>query len=443
MKKLHRIVFLVLALISVGLMAWTIVVGMSAPDSNKIAGIMGLSYQYDENGNEKQDTLGNPIPVVSVEQGIEAMGTATINQMRKSDATIYGTTLEKINNLENKIAEGKEKLADAENKAVKEAEAKVAELNAKRRRTPAENNELANAQKVVEDYKKLPETLKELEAKITWAAEASDDEKVIAFAENELKGVQEQVKAANEAIEAKKGEFEPAKKLVEEMCAVANTKLVVAEGREDYVATLEEVLASKAINAAQKRELNGVKATIEAYQKLMNDRKTALDNETAYEANIPMLKTAIEEAQADQQSIMKLGKAVYYNLLWLEILMGLAILLVIAGFALNFAQNAGGIGKTIAATVVVVVSVGLAYFIATSHGWLDGVVLYVTNGVGQPMLDAAGEPIPFGIGNDPESRSVFTATDYMIADVSIWITYLAFAGAAVAALYSSVRGIFK
>lgn len=443
MKKLHRIVFLVLALISVGLMAWTIVVGMSAPDSNKIAGIMGLSYQYDENGNEKQDTLGNPIPVVSVEQGIEAMGTATINQMRKSDATIYGTTLEKINNLENKIAEGKEKLADAENKAVKEAEAKVAELNAKRRRTPAENNELANAQKVVEDYKKLPETLKELEAKITWAAEASDDEKVIAFAENELKGVQEQVKAANEAIEAKKGEFEPAKKLVEEMCAVANTKLVVAEGREDYVATLEEVLASKAINAAQKRELNGVKATIEAYQKLMNDRKTALDNETAYEANIPMLKTAIEEAQADQQSIMKLGKAVYFNLLWLEILMGLAILLVIAGFALNFAQNAGGIGKTIAATVVVVVSVGLAYFIATSHGWLDGVVLYVTNGVGQPMLDAAGEPIPFGIGNDPESRSVFTATDYMIADVSIWITYLAFAGAAVAALYSSVRGIFK
>ena len=443
MKKLHRIVFLVLALISVGLMAWTIVVGMSAPDSNKIAGIMGLSYQYDENGNEKQDTLGNPIPVVSVEQGIEAMGTATINQMRKSDATIYGTTLEKINNLENKIAEGKEKLADAENKAVKEAEAKVAELNAKRRRTAAENNELANAQKVVEDYKKLPETLKELEAKITWAAEASDDEKVIAFAENELKGVQEQVKAANEAIEAKKGEFEPAKKLVEQMCAVANTKLVVAEGREDYVATLEEVLASKAINAAQKRELNGVKATIEAYQKLMNDRKTALDNETAYEANIPMLKTAIEEAQADQQSIMKLGKAVYFNLLWLEILMGLAILLVIAGFALNFAQNAGGIGKTIAATVVVVVSVGLAYFIATSHGWLDGVVLYVTNGVGQPMLDAAGEPIPFGIGNDPESRSVFTATDYMIADVSIWITYLAFAGAAVAALYSSVRGIFK
>ena len=444
MKKLHRIVFLVLALISVGLMAWTIVVGMSAPDSDKIAGIMGMSYQYDENGNEKQDTLGNPIPVVSVDQGIEAMGTATINQMRKSDATIYGTTLEKINNLENKIAECKEKLQSAEhNKAVMEAKAKVEELKAKRRRTPAENTELANAEKLVEENKKLPETLKELEAKITWAQDASDDEKVIAYAEKELVGVQQQVRAANEAIEAKREAFDAAKKLVEEMCAVANTKVVVAEGREDYVATFEEVIASKAINAAQKRQLNAVKETIAEYQKLMNDRKTALDNETAYEANIPMLKNAIEEAQADQQSIMKLGKAVYFNLLWLEILMGLAILLVVTGFVLNFAQNSGGIGKTIAAAVIVVVGVGLAYFIAANHGWVDGVVLYVTNGVGQPMLDAAGEPIPFGIGNDPESRSVFTATDYMIADVSIWITYLAFAGAAVAALYSSVRGIFK
>ena len=123
--------------------------------------------------------------------------------------------------------------------------------------------------------------------------------------------------------------------------------------------------------------------------------------------------------------------------------MGLAIMLMIVGFLLNFAQNSGGIVKTIVAGVIVIVGVGAAYFIATNHGWVDGVVLYVTNGVGQPMLDAAGEPIPFGIGNDPETRSVFTATDYMIADISIWITYLAFAGAAVAALYSSVRGIFK
>ena len=266
--------------------------------------------------------------------------------------------------------------------------------------------------------------------------------KLVTVAPEEPNGI-EFVKKATEAVEAKKAVFDPAKKLVEDMCKVANTKIAVVEGREDYVATLDELLASKAINAVQRRQLTGVKATIDEYQKLANERKTALDNETAYEANIPMLKKAIEEAEADQFNIMKLGKAVYFNLLWLEVLMGLAIMLMIVGFLLNFAQNSGGIVKTIVAGVIVIVGVGAAYFIATNHGWVDGAVLYVTNGVGQPMLDAAGEPIPFGIGNDPETRSVFTATDYMIADISIWITYLAFAGAAVAALYSSVRGIFK
>lgn len=443
MKKIHRIVFLIIALISVGLMAWTIVVGMSAPDSDNIADIMGMSYQYDENGNEKQDALGNPIPVVSVENGVESMGTATINQMRKSDATIYGTTLEKVKNIESKIAECEQKLADNEQKALKEAEAKVAELNAIRRRTPAQNNELANAQKVVDEYKKLPETLNELKAKATWDVNASDDDKVIALAEVEFNGILEQVKKANEALEAKKADFDAAKQLVDEMCKVAEIKVAEVDGREDYAATLDELLGAKAINAAQKRQLNGIKATIAEYQKLANERKTALDNETAYEANVPMLKEAIAQAQLDQQSIMKLGKVVFYNLVWLEILMGFAILLVFVGFALNFAQNSGGIGKTIASAAIVVAVVGVAYFISTSHGWLDGVVLYVTNAVGQPMLDAAGEPIPFGLGNDPETRSVFGATDYMIADVSIWITYLAFAGAALAALYSSVRGIFK
>lgn len=443
MKKLHRIVFLVLALISVGLMAWAIVVGMSAPDSDKIASIMGMSYQYDENGEEKQDELGNPIPVVSVAQGIEAMGTATINQMRKSDATIYGTTLEKIKNIENKIAECEKQLADTENKAVKEAEAKIAELSAIRRRNAAQNTELANAQKVVDDFKKLPETLKELQAKVVWDANASDDEKVIAYAEQEFKNVQEQAQKANEALEAKKAQFDPAKALVDEMCKVANIKIAVVEGREDYAATLDELLGAKAINAAQKRQLNGVKATIAEYQKLVNERKTALDNETAFESNVPMLKDAIAQAQIDQQSIIKLGKVISYNIYWLYFLMLFAIVFVVLGFILDFFQNSGNGVKSVVAMVAVVGVCAAAYFIGQAHGWLDGVVLYVTNGVGQPMLDAAGEPIPFGLGNDPETRTVFAASDYMIADVSIWITYLAFAGAAVAALYSSVRGIFK
>jgi hypothetical protein len=98
---------------------------------------------------------------------------------------------------------------------------------------------------------------------------------------------------------------------------------------------------------------------------------------------------------------------------------------------------------TIVAGVVVIAVVAAAYYIGKSHEWMDGAVLYVTNSVGQPILDGAGEPIPFGLGTDPETRTVFNATEYMIADVSIWITYLACAGALLAALYSSLRGIFK
>ena len=171
--------------------------------------------------------------------------------------------------------------------------------------------------------------LSELKAKATWDVNASDDEKVIALAEAEFNGIQEQVKKANEALEAKKADFDAAKQLVDEMCKVAEIKVAQVDGREDYAATLDELLGAKAINAAQKRQLNGIKATIAEYQKLANERKTALDNETAYESNLPMLKEAIAQAQLDQQSIMKLGKVVFYNLVWLEILMGLAILLVL------------------------------------------------------------------------------------------------------------------
>ena len=156
MKNLHRIVFLVFALISVGLMAWAIVVGTSAPDSDKIADIVGMTCQYDENGEEKKDELGNTLSVVTTAEGIESMGVATINQMRKSDATIYGTTLEKINNIEAKIAEIEQQLANNDGKALKEAEAKVAELTAVRRRTAEQNAALEAAKKSVDEIKNLP-----------------------------------------------------------------------------------------------------------------------------------------------------------------------------------------------------------------------------------------------------------------------------------------------
>ena len=156
-----------------------------------------------------------------------------------------------------------------------------------------------------------------------------------------------------------------------------------------------------------------------------------------------MLKDAIAQAEVDQHAVVNLAKVISYNIYWLYFLMVFAIVFVVVGFILNFFQNSGSIVKTIASVVVVVGVVAAAYFISQSHGWVDGTVLYVTNEVGLPMLDAAGEPIPFGLGNDPETRTVFGADEYQIADISIWITYLAFIGAALAAAFSSVRGIFK
>ena len=443
MKKLHRIVFLVFALISVGLMAWAIVVGMAAPDSGKIADIVGMTCQYDETGEQKKDADGNTLSVTTTAEGIESMGIATINQMRKSDATIYGTTLEKINNIESKIADIEKQLASNDDKALKEAEAKVMQLSMIRRRNAQQNAELEAAKKTVEETKNLPKTLEELKAKMTWDANATEAEKVIALAEVEFKAIQDQVAKSNEAIDAKKAVFDPAKKLVEDMCQVAGVKLSQVDGRDDYAATLDELAGSKALNAMQKRQLAGVKATIAEYQKLLNERKTALDNETAFESNIPMLKDAIAQAEVDQHAVVDLAKVISYNIYWLYFLMVFAVVFVVVGFILNFFQNSGNLVVTIVSVVVVCGVAAAAYFVAQNHGWVDGTVLYVTNGVGQPMLDAAGQPIPFGLGNDPETRTVFGATDYLIADISIWITYLAFAGAALAALYSSLRGIFK
>lgn len=443
MKKLHRIVFLVFALISVGLMAWAIVVGMAAPDSGKIADIVGMTCQYDETGEQKKDADGNTLSVTTTAEGIESMGIATINQMRKSDATIYGTTLEKINNIESKIADIEKQLTSNDDKALKEAEAKVMQLSMIRRRNAQQNAELEAAKKTVEETKNLPKTLEELKAKMTWDANATEAEKVIALAEVEFKAIQDQVAKSNEAIDAKKAVFDPAKKLVEDMCQVAGVKLSQVDGRDDYAATLDELAGSKALNAMQKRQLAGVKATIAEYQKLLNERKTALDNETAFESNIPMLKDAIAQAEVDQHAVVDLAKVISYNIYWLYFLMVFAVVFVVVGFILNFFQNSGNLVVTIVSVVVVCGVAAAAYFVAQNHGWVDGTVLYVTNGVGQPMLDAAGQPIPFGLGNDPETRTVFGATDYLIADISIWITYLAFAGAALAALYSSLRGIFK
>ena len=57
------------------------------------------------------------------------------------------------------------------------------------------------------------------------------------------------------------------------------------------------------------------------------------------------------------------------------------------------------------------------------------------------LYDVKG--MPLGVGNDPATRTVFGAFEYLVSDVCILVTYIAFVGAALAAIYSAVRGSFK
>jgi hypothetical protein len=87
---------------------------------------------------------------------------------------------------------------------------------------------------------------------------------------------------------------------------------------------------------------------------------------------------------------------------------------------------------------VVAVVCGLAYYIGLGHEW-DRYAFF--------MQDANGHntDIIFGLGSldSPGGRIEFEESDYMLADVSIWITYLAFALAAFSAVFSWIWGIFK
>lgn len=149
------------------------------------------------------------------------------------------------------------------------------------------------------------------------------------------------------------------------------------------------------------------------------------------EENIADSEKANAAAKADAEGIIALSKAINANLLWFYFLLVFAVCVIIIAAVMNLFQNAGGLGKTILAVCVVVVVVAVAYFVASTHGWSDGATL----------KDAAGYDL--GLGTDPATRKVFGPFEYMMADASIWVTYITFAGAALAAIYSAIRGIYK
>lgn len=216
--------------------------------------------------------------------------------------------------------------------------------------------------------------------------------------------------------------------LVPEYEAKVAAKAEVAKAADAVVAELAEV---KNLSRAQKTQLEEAKA-VQADFKALNDTLNVYkENISVMEENIADSEKANVAAKAEAEGVVALSKAINANLLWFYFLLVFAVCVIIIAAVMNLFQNAGGLGKTILAVCVVVVVVAVAYFVASTHGWSDGATL----------KDAAGYDL--GLGTDPATRTVFGPFEYMMADASILVTYITFAGAALAAIYSAIRGIYK
>ena len=195
--------------------------------------------------------------------------------------------------------------------------------------------------------------------------------------------------------------------------------------------TVEALKAKKSLNSVEKRKLaeaEGVQANFKALNDTLNQHR---ENVSIMEENIASSIKANEAAQLNGDNMVALGKAIHWNLMWFYFLMVFAVAFIVISAFFNLFLNAGGLKKTVLSLVVVAVVVGVAYFLARSNGWAEG----------HTLKDAAGYDL--GIGTDPATRKVFGTFEYMIADTSILVTYITFAGAALAAILSAVRGIFK
>ncbi len=216
--------------------------------------------------------------------------------------------------------------------------------------------------------------------------------------------------------------------LVPEYEAKVLAKAEVAAAADAVVAELGE---AKKLSRAQKRQLEEAKA-VQADFKALNDTLNVYkENVSVMEENISMSEKANAKAKADADGIVALSTAISANLMWFYFLMVFSICFIIINSIMNLFQNKGGLGKTVLSVCVVVVVIAVSYFLATTHGWADGATL----------KDAAGYDL--GLGTDPATRTVFGPFEYMLADATIWVAYITFAGAALAAIFSAIRGIYK
>lgn len=216
--------------------------------------------------------------------------------------------------------------------------------------------------------------------------------------------------------------------LVPEYEAKVGAKAEVAKAADAVVAELSEV---KRLSAAQKKKLAEAQA-VQADFKALNDTLNVYkENISVMEENIAASEAANAKAQADCKNVVALAKAISVNIMWFYFLLVFAIFFILINTVMNLFQNKGGLGRTLVSVCVVAAVIGISYVLATTHGWADGATL----------KDAAGYDL--GLGTDLATRKVFGPFEYMLADASIWVTYITFAGAALAAILSAVRGIFK
>ena len=208
----------------------------------------------------------------------------------------------------------------------------------------------------------------------------------------------------------------------------------VEAGREAALAaqaTIAELKEVKRLNGRQKKQLAEAEG-IEANFKALNDTLAQYrENAIIMEENIDASIKANDQAKADGENMVALANAIHWNLVWFYFMMVFAICFIIFAAVSDMMLNAGGLKKTLVAVVIVAVVVGLSYVFASGHGWAEG----------HTLKDAAGYDL--GLGSDMATRKVFGAFEYMMADTSILVTYITFAGAALAAVFSAIRGIFK
>lgn len=319
MKKLHRYVFLLFALVSVAMVAWAIVAGMSAPDSAKIANSTPLVQQFDAEGNAVNTEDDQPVPVTTTSEGIRALGIIFANQLE-----------------EGILPES----------AIEEEIAKRAQI--------------------------IEETIPAYEQKVEAAREAGlAAEKTVA----ELKG--------------------------------------------------------QRLNGAQKKKLAAAEAKAAEFKALNDTLAQYRENVAIMQENIDASVRANAQAKADGENMVALANAVNWNLIWFYFMIVFAVCFILFAAVWNMLLNAGGLKKTIISLFVVAGVIAIAYFIAAGNGWNEG----------HTLKDAAGYDL--GIGTDLATRTVFGPFEYMMADTSIIVTYITIAGAALAAVLSAIRGIFK